>query len=234
MTVKALHVLSALAAFAVAAMAQASPFFFPPEANLPGWVTPFPYQRNIDFTFDDPLNVLAPHYEGTLDDQLKCSDEMLWEGHLWSLRWGDNFQHGAIGAYYDGNPDDADLNLRWRFDNVREPRPIKHIYIEMIYKWNDAQAVPVWESEVGQAVNTYWDITQPDFVEPGWSLWRGAYEIVPNPQWEVFGINIHLNNPGSSFWIDRLHVATECVPEPASLAVLSVALGGLLFRRRRQ
>ncbi len=236
MAARALRVLSALAGLAVAALAQASPFFFPPEQNLPGWQTAFPYQRNIDFTFDDPLNVLAPHYEGTLDPDLKYSDEMMWEGHLWNLRWGEDFVNGAIGAYYDGNEADKTLNLRWRFDNVPEPRPLKHIYIEMVYKYTGNPAGgPFVEAPDHEVTNPLFEVSQPGFLEDSWYLWRAEYDIFPNPQWEVLGINIQLQNPGDAYWIDRLHVATECVPEPTSLAAMAFAIGmsGVFFRRRR-
>ena len=57
-------------------VAQASPFFKPPEDYFPGgvWQTPFPYQRNIFWDFLTDPTTTAPHYEGTDDPVLYPSD----------------------------------------------------------------------------------------------------------------------------------------------------------------
>jgi len=59
---------------------------------------------------------------------------------------------------------------------------------------------------------------------------------MPNPEHETINFVINLENPGDAIWIDRFHVATECVPEPASLSAMAIGLGisALLARRRRK
>ena len=51
----------------------AEPFVNPPEQHAPSWVTPFPYQRNINYYLTSPYPTV-PIYEGTDDPVLLPSD----------------------------------------------------------------------------------------------------------------------------------------------------------------
>ena len=59
------------------------------------------------------------------------------------------------------------------------------------------------------------------------------YHIVPNPAWEEFELTFTVP-AGEIMVVDRLHVATECIPEPTSLSLLGLAVAGLIARRRRK
>ena len=84
--------ITALYVLFAAGVAEAEPFINPPELNHPDWMTPFPYQRNINARFDtDPhswpdhvssplpgerkaMTPLTVHHEGTDDHLLYPSD----------------------------------------------------------------------------------------------------------------------------------------------------------------
>jgi hypothetical protein len=60
-------------------------------------------------------------------------------------------------------------------------------------------------------------------------------EFMPNPPWEEFSFSINLPQ-GTSYWIDDLHIATECVdpiPEPCTVLLIGTGLLGLAGLRKR-
>ena len=74
--------------------------------------------------------------------------------------------------------------------------------------------------------------TLPD----GWRRWSSWATLVPNPVWEEMVNTVTFEDPGILL-LDYMHIATECVPEPSTLALLTMAAVGLLayaWRRRRR
>ena len=68
-----------------------------------------------------------------------------------------------------------------------------------------------------------------------WYLWNTWWEIRPNPFYE--DMTLILTTPETepaTIMIESWHVATECIPEPGTLALLGVGLAGLVIRRRRK
>ena len=62
--------------------------------------------------------------------------------------------------------------------------------------------------------------------------WWSWATLVPNPQYEEMVNTITINDAGGKLLIDYMHIATECVPEPATLGLL--LLGGMATLRRRK
>ena len=60
-----------------------------------------------------------------------------------------------------------------------------------------------------------------------------AVKIFPNPPWEEL-VTIVTVPVGSYIIIDELHLATECVPEPATMSLLALGGFGILRRRRNR
>jgi len=223
--------LTAAIAFLLSATAQGSVFERPPEDNPAiTWSGAFPYQRNILMNFDTvspvagaPGPIPGADYEGHDDPELWWSDFMELEG---DVVWDPSV--GAIGIFGGGSG-----AIRFHFDNWDRPW-IKHLYEEMIFEVVGARANIAQEIVLpsGFEVTDTWEDVE--------ALGNGRYaayiwaEIFPNPPWEEKYITLSVGDTGSVY-IDSLHIATECVPEPATLAVWSllacVGVGLVMWRR---
>ena len=81
---------------------------------------------------------------------------------------------------------------------------------------------------VGAATAADPPVTLPD----GWVRWTSWATLVPNPEWEEMTNVVTFEDPGMML-IDHMHIATECVPEPSTFALLGTgALGLLVFAWR--
>lgn len=234
-----------------AALASAEPFVSPPESDpmVPpgGWTTVFPYPRNvlIDFATDpaawppDPtgppgsLDMIPDvNYvlEGDDDPRLYPSD---WGQGFGDYDWIDTDPRfpGRQGLAGIDNRQGWTVSATLHLDNEPEPRPVKHLWIEMEYYF-DAGG---WQTSMDPA---YTDIRFKSEVLPdGWRRRTWWFEIEPNPPWEELTIGIETSELGpGTVLFDYVHIATECVPEPGSLALLGAGVLGLLccFRRGRR
>jgi hypothetical protein len=214
--------------------ALAEPFINPPELNMPGWQSPFPYQRNILLNFDDPSDPFKADYEGIDDPNLKESDFVELSG---SVTWNENL--GAIGT---GGPDGGVGAAIFRIDNHIRDWPFKHVYVEATVVNSAIIEFP----DDPFSGEFYWGppYTEPIPVREDW-FWsdipgRGDARLLnyyfylrPNPPFE--DIYLPFEVPAGEFvWIEDLHVATECVvPIPGAVWLLGSGLIALVGIRRR-
>ena len=64
---------------------------------------------------------------------------------------------------------------------------------------------------------------------PGPELVTEAWEMFPNPDWEVVKIFVP-----SAFELESIQIATQSIPEPATAALLLAGLFGLGLAGRRR
>jgi hypothetical protein len=230
-------VLTAMVVLAIGPLAWGSLFVNPPENN-PNitWETQYPYQRNIMMDFDttNPVCEQGPIpgavYEGYDDPELWDSDSVTMNEYF---QWDQTT--GSIGNFEPGYYDDYG-RITFHLDNWERPWPVKHVYVELVYK----RIIRYYEQEFGQHFITPSGTNQ---YTKSWSkvddLGGGSYrlsrwvEFQPNQPWEepILYVTDPYDEP-QAFYLDSVHIATECVPEPATVCLLGFGALGLLKKRR--
>ena len=232
-------------------LVHAATFVEPPETSslVPpgGWVYPYPYQRNamIDFATNpstwaaDPVQgkdlIPGANYdtEGWLDPVLYPSDWFDWDG---TYDWIDTDARlpGRQGLFGIDNRESGLLDLIWHLDNLSVANPTKHLWLEMeFYLADDADLFP---TIVPEAPSVLTDSRQDwTVLGDGWYQYNAWIMLEPNPTWEELQLTLLTGtfDPGTILF-DHIHIATECVPEPTTLALFGVGLAGLGLRLRRR
>jgi hypothetical protein len=218
-------------------LAQADPFIRPPETFAPVWYTTFPYQRNIDMGFGiNPVSspgsgIPGAVYEGTLDPALKVSDFVQLTGSVsWYGSLGGFTQTGLIGI--DNRQGSSTLTgaAVFHIDNTPDVNRFKDVWGEALALSSGAGSITeqVFDpnGNLGRLLGGPANIVLNDEV-----LSDIEWQITPNPTYETIVETFSVPAGGYELF-DQFHVATECVPEPATFTLL--ALGGLalLWRRR--
>jgi hypothetical protein len=216
----------------------ADEFVRPPETYAPVWVTPFPYQRNINIGFDvTPVGTAGSGipgaiYEGTLDPVLKVSDYVQFTGdtHWYDTLSGFNGT-GFIGIDNRSGSSTLHGTATFRLDNTIVPNPEKHLWLELSYSMSP-------ETSFGYGVTGpepgFWpSLGGPGNVNLGNGFWLldDEFETSPNPAWETVGFSFTAP-AGAVVVFDNVHIATECVPEPAAIALAFLGAGMLIVLRR--
>jgi len=218
---------------------QADPFVMPPETYSPDWQTSFPYQRNIYMDFN-VSPVAAPGngipgavYEGYLDPTLKASDYVTLDG---AAQWYDSVpgftQTGLIGI--DNRTGTSTLTgyLIFHIDNTTNTDNKKHVWEEF-----DSFSNNGFGSGVQDPSGNWFDAVYYHTQGASGNFSKNDFEYghSPNPPWENVEFEV-LVAPGQCALFDNLHIATECVPEPATLTLLGIGVISLLayaWRRRK-
>jgi hypothetical protein len=222
--------LTATVVLVVGSSAWAEPFYYPPENNANiTWATQFPYQRNIMMSFGEtPVGTVGAgipgaDYEGYDDPVLKVSDYVTTTG---GVRWDQ--ATGGIGIYGGGNG-----TITFHIDNWVRDWPVKYFYEEFIFKVEVVSGSIYQDFITPDGMNKYTDswIKQDDLGGGRYrvSIWA---EFQPNPPWEekLFTLSSSTGN----IYLEELHIATVCIPEPSTMALLGLGLGALVIARKRQ
>ncbi|MGQ9761828.1 MAG: hypothetical protein ACUVQH_07945 [Thermogutta sp.] len=227
----------------VASVLWASPFEWAPEGRVP-WVSPFPYQRNVDLTFQiSPVGgqpgqgIPGADYEGTADPVLKVSDFVEFQGNL---TWYDSVNgfpfQGLIGI--DNRLGNRPLRggVVIHLGNLPSAGPEKRIWIEWDFLLS-APTIPVTffvSDSLGNLPVEEW-VSDIRPQQNGLMRQNRWYLLKPNPLWEEITIQFPLVPRGGYAFVDRFHIATECIPEPATgLIALAGGLGLIVMGIRRK
>lgn len=241
--------------FVAVPAAVASPFELPPEVGAPRWHTVFPYQRNIDWDFSTDPRSTPPHYEGWDDDWLHVSDfvELTGDVHWYDVVPGestdgdgqtgtnqDGDYHGVIGLDNREGQETLQGQAIFHIDNWDTPN-VKHIWEEydfVIFDPTFAGSSIIQDLDRGGSSLEGIEVVSLGQISTEPKLYRQDiwYELIPNPPYEA-KIVTFTAAAGTMVIFDRLHIATECVPEPATMSLLAMGVlpvGSLLRRRLRR
>ncbi len=219
-------------------------FHNPPTAP---WVSSFPYQRNVYIGFDtDPdgwPDAVSPeigkdfvpgvNYElfGTKDIDWYLSDYGFSSGDIDGIDTDEPrfySRQGLVGI------DETEATITLHLDNNPVANPLKNVYIEIEYYYEGSGEFNVTMIGAGGETVNYHYERGGEVMGDGWYRFNTFYDIQPNPLWEEIMINFSVGSADPGFiYIDNIHIATECLPEPASMCVLVSGLGVLLMKRRR-
>ena len=131
-----------------------------------------------------------------------------------------------------GGTEDLSGTAIFHIDNTPEPWQ-KNFWGEV--EWFEGSVSDLWvdmEVPSGHNVDDYWesDVTS---LTNGFYSQNFYYHILPNPEWEE--LRLEFSAPAGTYvLVDRLHIATECVPEPCTMLLLGSGLLGLAgFSRKK-
>ena len=241
-----------VAVFAAIGQATADPFYYPPEQNWSGtWQTPFPYQRNVLWNFNqNPVGGPSPSgtpgaiYEGTLDPTLKASDVVAMSGFQWystySFSIADTYTDCIVIDNTNGtSPITGSLSIT--LDNTTLPNGVKHMWVETYGVTSNGSAAvettdTITSTPLGTVTGPFAGQSSLVGLNPPLFVDAQGYTITPNPYEETYTINEYVP---SGDWVvyTSVHIATECVPEPTTFTLLGIGAISLLayaWRKRQR
>lgn len=237
-----------VALLSVAGIVEADPFVNTPELNHPNWATPFPYQRNIMVGFDTDPHLWPDHisspvpntrkaltpsvvrHQGIDDQTLYPSDWLAADvqpsnaGFTEWLETDTETGSNRQGILVLNGQSDSTFSLVWHIDNWDQPRQEKHFFVEAEFYTTGREGIDELLSSTGQLEMLSQNL---EMLPDGWVRWHSWATLTPNPEWEEMVNTITFEQPGMLL-LDFMHIATECVPEPSTIALLGISVLGLI------
>ena len=120
--------------------------------------------------------------------------------------------------------------LAFLIDNVEDLDEMKFVYLQFEVQTDGDGYFQVGLDSAGGELVTG-GIPQLLGSEAGWDLYAVQWEIVPQPAFETITLELY-TTAGGSAWLQNVLISTHCTPEPASAALLALALGAVIRRRK--
>jgi hypothetical protein len=185
---------------------NANAFFenYPDDGTVPGWQTPFPYQRSIYHDFStNPAGSLGPipgaEYNGYFDIELWNSDVLTYTGLT--------LESGKVGVP-NGGSGEVVLHL----NNLENSNPVKRMYMEATVTVSNPFIADEW-IEADYSLPEGHNVVSKDhgiqimgfnrFLLWGWA------QIQPNPEWEEAVVKFNVPS-GQWAWVHEVRIVSEC------------------------
>lgn len=213
-----------LAFAATAVIARADDTFHPP------WTRFQPNTTTQEWTFPDQNLPHAPDNNSILWNPNGTAQQLDTHNQGSGFLWLPTF-NGRTGIYQLNPSGPAGPSiLVFGIPNTQTPQPRKDVWAQITW-FVDAGTTSVDLTPFGGSV-------PPTTVENGTVLdafgWRHStfsYVLQPNPSFEYYQIR---NNSAVPIYIDQVVIDSQCVPEPASMAILGLGVVGLVCARRKK
>jgi hypothetical protein len=225
----------------LAAPASATGWTLPPAQGFPGWETS-PPQRDIYLNFDvcpiAPAGAGIPGavYSGADDDVLKVSDfaQLTGQAQWYAGKSWVGIDNRSTGGERCTPEGDGTMTLH--IDNWDDLRREKHVYLEMVYGFGGCGG---WVDGLvflpDQSFQATWTDVQFQYIghwdDLEWYRQEKRLVVKPNPEWEEI-VAVLTAPAGAAIVFDSIHIATECVPEPSTFALLALGALSLVCRGR--
>jgi len=212
---KRLVVLAAFLLMFLPAVAAAHDVFPPDWRGLEGTT----YQ---EWRFDSDANPAEPD---VINNDYGSASALITVGEYGS-GWLDDPMLGTQTGMWDIGGDDSHIVLD--IDNRPWAVGYKEIRVQVTY-YEGISAAPTVSVPGAQFVSSQTVLVEEDTSLWGWYLDQSIWQIAPNPSHEQI---ILTGDPDWGSVIEQIVVDTYCIPEPMSIALLS--LGSLIVLRKRQ
>lgn len=207
---------------AFAVHARADDTFHPP------WTRFQPNTTTQEWTFPDANLPHAPDNNAILWNPNGVASQLDTLNLGGGAAWLPTFNgRSGIYALHPASPVGPSI-LVFEVPNTQNPLPEKDVWAQITW-FVDPGTNSIDLTPFGGAV-------PPTTVENGTILdafgWRHStfsYVLHPNPSLEYYQIR---NNSTATIYIDQVVIDSQCVPEPASMAMLGLGFIGLLCARR--